>query len=363
MRRREFIALAGAASAGAALPRAAQAAAPPPPPAPKAVQWPEADVLFRRDPRWLGADAAYSVPLNDGRILWMFGDTLVARSERNVRSDAKLIRNSVAIQRGDDPLTAGMTFHWRGAAGDATSFFAEEGDRWYWPQHGIRLGKELVLFLVRMRPTTGGVGFEVDGWRAAVVDDASGEPADWTPRIVASTGTPPGIVFGAALYRDGRVYALGQRDPGDHSGYLMRWTEDDVATGKIAFAEWWVDIRGWINDVRVAPTPVMPNTGPGGSLHYDVGRRKWLSIRSDGVGNIVMATADRPIGPFSTQQAIFRPPESDRPGMLVYAAKAHPELAAGGGLAITYVANPAGDLATLINDTSLYYPRFVKLPK
>ena len=42
----------------------------------KAVQWPQADALFHRDPRWLGSDAAFSVPLRDGRILWLFNDTL-----------------------------------------------------------------------------------------------------------------------------------------------------------------------------------------------------------------------------------------------------------------------------------------------
>jgi hypothetical protein len=366
MRRREFIAgVAVAATAGVALPRLARGAASPASSTlPKAVQWPEADVLFRREPRWLGGDAAYSVPLNDGRILWMFGDTLISKSDRNSRAESALIHNSVAIQKGDDPVTAAMTFHWRSGEGGPASFFPDEGDRWYWPQHGIRLGKELVLFLMRVRPGAQGT-FETDGWRAAVIDDADGEPTDWKVRIVAPTGTPPGIVFGAMLYREGRVYALGQRDPGDHSGYLMRWTEDDIASGRVAFAEWWADTRGWINDVRVAPTPVMPNTGPGGSLHYDLQRRRWLAIRSDGFGasNIVVATADRPIGPFTQPQAIFRPPESDRPRTLVYGAKAHPELAAGGALALTYTTNSFGDLAALIGDTSLYYPRFVKLPK
>ncbi len=367
MRRRDFVTGLGAAAlaAGNGLPRPAAAAPAQPPP--RAVQWPEADVLFRRDPRWLGGDAAYSVPLNDGRILWLFGDTLIARSDRNSRAESALIHNSVAIQRGEDPLTAEMTFYWRmREGGGGASFFAEEGEFWYWPLHGIRLGQELVLFLMRMKPADpSGRGFIADGWRTAVIADPSGPPSEWTIRIVAPTAVPSGIIFGGALYRDGRVYALGQRDPGDQSGYLMRWIEDDIATGRVAFAEWWVDPRGWINDVRVAPTPVMPNTGPGGSLHFDAGRRKWLSIRSDGFGatNIVMTTADRPIGPFSQPQVIFRPPESERPRTLVYGAKAHPALAAGGALAITYTANSQGDLDALINDTSLYYPRFVKLPK
>lgn len=37
--------------------------------APNGRAFTEADILFQRDPRWLGADAALSVPLSEGRIL------------------------------------------------------------------------------------------------------------------------------------------------------------------------------------------------------------------------------------------------------------------------------------------------------
>jgi len=63
----------------------------------------KADRLFRRDPRWLGADAALSVPLSKGRSLWLFGDTFVAISSANVRSESKMVRNTVAIQAGTTP--------------------------------------------------------------------------------------------------------------------------------------------------------------------------------------------------------------------------------------------------------------------
>ncbi|MEO6323168.1 MAG: hypothetical protein ABIT01_20770, partial [Thermoanaerobaculia bacterium] len=89
----------------------------------------------------------------------------------------------------------------------------------------------------------------------------------------------------------------------------------------------------------------------------------WLHVRSAGFGatTIVVAEADRPQGPWSPPLLVFRPPESDRAGAFVYAAKAHPELDAGGdALAVTYVAN-AFDFATLVNDVTLYYPRFVKI--
>ncbi len=54
----------------------------------------EAEELFRRDPRWLGADAALSIPLADGRTVWLFGDTFIAKSSAHVRSESEMVRNT-----------------------------------------------------------------------------------------------------------------------------------------------------------------------------------------------------------------------------------------------------------------------------
>ena len=71
-----------------------------------ATAWPEADKMFRSDPRWLGADAAFSLDLGNGRVLWTFGDTLVARKFRDTRKSASFVRNTVAVETGYDPSRA-----------------------------------------------------------------------------------------------------------------------------------------------------------------------------------------------------------------------------------------------------------------
>src|SRR4051812_1029480 len=78
----------------------------------KALQWPEADALFHRDAKWLGADAASSIVLGPNRTLWLFGDTFVATSPANKRSESKMVRTTIAIQTGTDPTTATMAFAW-----------------------------------------------------------------------------------------------------------------------------------------------------------------------------------------------------------------------------------------------------------
>jgi hypothetical protein len=72
--------------------------------------WPAADLLFRAEPRWLGGDAAYSIALDQGRVLWLFGDSFVTRAAGATRKDAVMVRNSVGVQTGSDPTTATFSF-------------------------------------------------------------------------------------------------------------------------------------------------------------------------------------------------------------------------------------------------------------
>jgi hypothetical protein len=333
-----------------------------------AERWADADVLFHRDLRWLGADGAFSIPMGDGRVLWLFGDTFVAKTAANVRSESAMPRNTIAMQTGTDPRSSPISFYWRGTPGAPSSYFPEDGNDWYWPQHGIRIGKALVVFLARVAPTPGqGLGFRGDGWRAAVVDDASGSPDAWTPRIVAPGNAPAGIQVGAALNVVGdHIVSLADREPGDHAGFLVRWLPDDLAAGHIDAAEWWSGDGGWIAAGALSGDPaiVIVDAGPESSLHFDALRSRWVHLRSDGFGatTIVCSFAPDIKGPWSTPSQIFRPPESDLPGAFVYAGKAHPEISGPGpgDLVVTYAAN-AHSFGDLVANDSFYYPRFVRV--
>jgi hypothetical protein len=330
--------------------------------------WPEADALFHRDPRWLGADGAYSIPLGGERTLWLFGDTFVATSAANVRGESRLVRNSVAVQTGLDPTKASIAFHWRTEGGRPASFFAEDGDGWFWPMHGIRLDRALVVFLSRVHATPGrGLGFEADGWRLAVIDDADADPATWQPRLVTPPAGPAGILAGqSVLLADDQVVVLAVREPGDHAGFLVRYRRAELAAGRVEQAEWWAGDRGWLPADALGgqqPTVVLTDAGPECSLHFDPGRKQFIHVKSLGFGatTIAVSFAASVQGPWSAPRSIFRPPESDRPKAFVYAGKAHPELSGDGALVVTYAANTLGDFATLVADTSLYFPRFVRL--
>ncbi len=111
----------------------------------------------------------------------------------------------------------------------------------------------------------------------------------------------------------------------------------------------------------IFPSPTALDNPP---TEFSVHRRSdgsWLAVHTVGFGatSIGVRSAPAPTGPWSQACLAFMPPDSAKPGAFVYAAKAHPELA-GGSLVVTYATN--GTLSQVVNEMSLYYPRFVRVP-
>lgn len=336
----------------------------------------EAERLFRADPRWLGADGALSVPISEGRILWLFGDTFVATSNAHLRTESEMLRNTVAIQTRDDPRTASIAFHWRqDSDGSPASFFPERGDTWYWPGHGILLDEgPLIIFLYSIVATAGhGLGFVSRGYALAVIDNPTGSPETWDLRIIDA----PPITFDtvpatAVIREDAYVVAVAIRQEGTHAGPLDRYPVTSLARGDATAAEWWTgNAEGWIPASSLgerAPAFVLDDAGSECSLHWNERTRSFVHVASYGFGAsmIGMRTAQHLTGPWSSPRSIYHPPESDGPRPFVFAAKAHPAFSDpnAADLIVNFATNSFEfrDLLTQAGMRILYWPRFVVVP-
>jgi hypothetical protein len=333
----------------------------------------EAEALFRQNPEWLGTDGANSTPLGHGRIFWSFEDTLIATSEAHTRQQSTMIRNSVAIQTGNDPLTAKMDFYWgQDTNGSPASFFPEDGEIWYWTGGAIRLDEgPLVSFLHRTKSTPGaGLGFMNAGFALALITNPDQPPSAWEPVIVNAKQSAFDAVPATALVREGDyVVGLALKQEGAHAGALVRYLSSALAVGNIQNPQWWAGPNlGWVEEQDLGPAGpvfVIDEAGAESSLHWDQRTQTFIHIAAYGFGaaTIGMRTAPALIGPWSNQAKIYRPPESDGPQPFVYGAIAHPELKGPepGDLIVTYATN-SFEFANLFTDygsTHLYWPRVI----
>jgi len=322
--------------------------------------WPEADAIFHRDALFRGADAAFSIDLGNGRVLWLFGDTFVAHDPGAPLDQWYFLRNSVAVQTGLDPGTASLRHHWRGDRDAPRSFFPEpDPDHWFWPAHGIRLGDTLLIFgeMMKLAGPSGPFNFAGDHAHAYVVDNPDDDPAAWRLRDAALPPDRDLLRYGSAVILDGdHLYVYAGRDP-DHQLVLARFARAAAATGDLSAADHWC---GDQFRAGCLPTALVTHGMPELSIHLDPRLDAYVMVGTWGFGSttLVRRTAPRPWGPWSDVGDVYRPPESDLRDAFVYAGKAHPVLDGDGALVATYVPSQFG--ATL-PDPHLYFPRFVRV--
>lgn len=327
--------------------------------------WPEADALFHRDSRWLGGDDAYSIDLGHGRVLWLFADSFIATSVAHSRSEAKIIRNSVAIQKGYDPSAASIKFYWKGGRRNPASFFGEQQDEWYWPGHGIRLENKLIIFLMKVRKVETGLGFEVFGWRAVSIENPDDEPSAWKIKTLETPKNDYRVIIGSAsiLRDENHLYAFSAQETSGHNVFIVRWPINEAANDNLQNPQWWISSsREWVRqqELKELPAPVLTGAQTEFTVHFDSKRKQFLQIQTVGFGaaDLAIRRAKKMTGDWSEPEAFYRPVESNRSDTFIYAGKAHAELR-GADLVLTYVVN-SNQFAKLVGDGSIYYPRFLK---
>lgn len=337
-----------------------------------AEQWPAADVLFKRDSRWRGADAANSIDLGNGRVLWTFGDTFISQEEdpaQRSRLNSVMINNSVAIQTGYDPTHADFQPYWQTTSDDKpASFFRAVGDVFYWPGGGLLVDGKLLIFLMRVQTADTELHFKIVGWGAVLVDNPQDEPSVWRMQFFDFDHAKHDIMVGngGAIRCGDWVYVYGANaDHADRGAELARFLVTDLLRGDFSRPQWWnADRCCWQNESQLcgaAPPAIFKPGAPEFSVHCDQKPGKYVALQLETfpVGPIVARTAPCLTGPWSASQEVFRPEEMAHPekGLMLYAVKAHPEQQAE-GLAVTYNSNNS-NVGWLMGNESRYYPRFV----
>lgn len=368
--------------------------------------WPEADRLFFNNPdtpQWKGADVANSVAVDDERILWVFGDTLIAEPGANAcdRFDkfGILVHNSLALQRGSDPTTARIAHYWKERNGKPASFFepARNDGSWYW-MGGLTVlgdqepGDQALVFLMHARSTVddsgaaltkgddtscAGLNFEMLGWDARIATITAQAPDQWQWRDVE---LPQDVRWHSILAGSSTVsvddhylyaWSSGPAVLGGNPVYLARWERDSAAAGDLSEPQWHT-AAGWQAQSALgseAPAAIVADGNNEISVAENVwpeASQPWWWLQSSQVMNspLCYRSADTRFS-FGECREFMEPPElRNNPDstLLVYAVKFHPALSGqGDGNAIaTYVVNSCS-LKDIQQKCDLYYPRFLRL--
>lgn len=332
---------------------------------------PEYDQLFQRTNGWTGADGNFSVALTNDLTLWLFSDTFVGEVRNGHRTNATMINNSAAWQRGTDPARAKVDFfHGKSPDGKPAALITPaDGKGWFWLFDGVMSHRKLFLFLVQIERTDekSVFGFRQIGLWLGEVSNPLAPPTQWNvaqKKIpFAQFGAGEHRSFGSAvLVTNGFVYIYGVHEQKKSGKKMILARAPEADPGN--FAAWRFRTRdGWSTNASE-----MADLCDGMASEYSVSwmpslRRYVLICTENGLSDKIIArTAAEPWGPWSESTVVYRCPETawDK-RIFCYSAKAHPMLAASPDeLIVTYAAN-SFEFTQLFNDARLYWPRFVRV--
>jgi hypothetical protein len=329
---------------------------------------------FQNHDGWTGGDGAQSIPLGPDRTLWLFGDTWIGCIDNGRRAASTMVNNSAAWQDLRDDR-APLRFFWgRGEDGKPAALLRPDSPgAWYWPGDGAVIHGRLYLFCkVLRRKEDAPPGFQFDwvGNDLLRIDDPQAEPDRWRPVRLPMPESPDAPRLGVACVVDGEfLYAYGLLPakavkPLQNPVLLARTPTAGLAAGTGPAWDYWSrgpSGQGWSARAAEAVTLF-----PDGAAEFTVSRVRGIpglvaTYTPLGLGgDVAVRHAPRPEGPWGPALKIYRCPEAGQ-RLLLYAAKAHPELAtADSQLVITYCRN-VGDLAEHVRRPDIYFPQAVEV--
>ena len=359
-----------------------------------ASQWPQANLLFHKNPHWRGSDDAYSILLGNDRILWLFGDTLISSKDKVAprnESYVKMPRNSIGIMNGLDPVTASIDYYWGNdnSAEEPESFFINpEVDKtnWFWPGNGVVLpdGKTLILFFMNIKTDkTSPWGFAIAGWQAARITNISNSPDKWNIKwLKVSDYSRYEIMLGSGgvIIDNGYLYAYGGGNAKiSNNIFLGRWSLSllNEKVPDLSNPEWWTGKdNGWLIEDALVKKGLKPamvwNKGQNEFTVNKLSSGNYVMVQTaystptgkPGNSNLVCRVSKALIGPWSELKIIYKNLYRVKPApddLNIYAGKYHPELK-GSEVIFTFASNTQS-LKTLWNWQNIYWPSFLKMDR
>ena len=338
----------------------------------KAEPVPELDAKFQRTDGWVGGDGAFSVQMSDRRALWLFSDTWVGSIREGKRRGVVMVNNTVGVQEGngkDTKLTFSIA---RNEEGKPKALFApEDGRGWFWLYAGIKAGDKLHVFLPRFQKSQepGAFGFRaVDLWLGTVGNPGE-TPAAWKVSYAKVPFAELTAVrkrsFGSALLRvEDDIYVYGYDEkpgkPFPSRKLLIARVPSDKLTD---FTAWHYLADGMWKNSATNAMGLVDGLATEFSVSYLPDLKQYALVYTEnGLSDRILGRfSAAPEGPWSEPVLLYKCPEmKQNKNVFTYAAKAHPHLASGNELIVSYVAN-AFDLGPVIDNAELYWPRFVRV--
>lgn len=321
-----------------------------------------ATAFFRRTSGSIAFDGALSVPLSNGKVVWLFNDTFY--DDLNPDGSVPCIfnkHNTVLLQPANHSWDPSQTTNLL-LFGNPDLFQSITPGNYYWPSAGVEIGNTVYTVCLEMSSATGQLVNEI----MAGLNESD--------NTVTYTPIPDlnGIDFTKGMVKnlDGYVYIWGGKLKPNTIGqcdvYVARFPQNNV--GNWSF---W-NGASWVSS---AASAAVITTAPSGGISVNYVRSKYVMIATnfnmecDGGTAIYGAASSSPTsgwGAIATNVIYNIPDRLQGHTPFFYTPSIHPEFDANNEFLFTYCINTYQPcVAPCMNnkfDPDIYRPRAVRVP-
>lgn len=323
---------------------------------------------------WQGADAAYSIPLPDGRDVWIFGDTLYGAQRFVEGHDPRQVHNSLGISTCKGGKWNLDYVIKRGTKGEAISYFSPSDPKhWYWALDGFYAKGDLWVTLLCIRhaakPQPWAMDFETCGSDLAQVSHLNKNPQDWQVTIHPLVADGVGAYPSATTVVEGKyAYLFALYEHGDRPLLATRVPLAGLSS-PAANLEYLASDGAWKRGFDPAKAKeVMARGSTELSIRYHPALHQWRAVLFEpGIfsAKMIVRTAPSLTGPW-TEGTLLHTVAEMQPGpardknVFCYAGKEHPEFETSSNEVVaTYVCNTM-DVPGLMKNLDIYHPQVVR---
>ncbi|NHN56057.1 DUF4185 domain-containing protein [Calidifontibacter sp. DB0510] len=311
-------------------------------------------------PDWQSADVGLTASLLDGRVLWVFGDTLRAASR-----SPRIVSNSAFVTTGLCAQPAVPRSH-----GALVPDPAARTACWPTSMASVPAPGEdrLLVACSRVKRQPGGLlAFTYLGLSLATLKVPRGGAPQVTgvAKVTPDDENPGQVNWGAAMIvRDGELYIYGtalQGSAGTRAAYLAR-VPPASATDRAAWR--YFDGSGWTDDPSAARAVLPSSFGVSQAFSVIPWGGGVVAVSTQGgdlARSVAVWRAPAPTGPWTLASRAAVPAAAG--GDVVYQPLAHPEIVlSSGNLLVSVSRNPA-KLSDLFADPRRGRPFFLEVPR
>jgi hypothetical protein len=307
-----------------------------------------------------GGDGAISIPIDDTKSFWLWGDSFLGEVNDNKRSNSSpfvmgnvwqlLDRESVKTITGgtiENPESLLKTANVEGHAAVL------------WPMHGFVKNHIVHVFMTTIVQT--GTATWDFYWHSTVyyrlnLSDLSViDKQEWLTR----KQTDAHFGFGVTEY-NGFYYIYGS-NPQRNLTATLHVARARLKDDKLQDWEYF-DGNNWVRDAKESKSLQGIDIPVSEQFSVFLHNNKFMLLTQDRFKpEIYTFTSDGPEGPWSNKKHIYTIPESVDSTLFTYNAMAHPQYISDNKLLVSYCVN-AKNTSDLYKDASIYKPRFIWIP-